>query len=90
MPCKNLPKQSSSFQLSGRKAPTERIDIPKVYHRKLKDVLQSYEKLNPTLKGTGTLASFHNKKTFEVNVNLFHFFVQCKSRSIPVLHAYDG
>ena len=63
--------------------------MPKVYHRKCKDVLQSYEKLNPTLKGTGTLASFH-KKTLEVNINLFHFFVQYKSKSIHELHAYDG
>ena len=90
MPCKNLPKQSSSVQPSSRKAPTERIDIPKVYHRKCKNVLQSYEKLNPTLKGTSTLASFHNKKTLEVNINLFHFFVEYKSKSIHVLHAYDG
>ena len=90
MPCKNLPKHSSSFQPSSRKAPTERIDLPKVYHRKCKDVLQSYEKLNLTLKGTGALASFYNKKTLEVNINLFHFFVQYKSKCIHVLHAYDG
>ena len=65
-PCYNLPKSSMFFQTPQRKPPAvrPRYQFETIQHKTLKDVRQSYRRLNPTLQEKWKI--IRNTTTFEL------------------------